>query len=377
VAGDYSGSSALFSEYIALADKLDQLEQEESVEYKARRAEAEEELATNATFDAQRGMYEPEESGRKRKSRRPRADSAAEEAAPASIMVPLPSPERYATGELVYESAALEPEVEPGLLGAPAEADSIAAIFDASNDPLAEAAGAYSGRDLLEEAAAKGDDLGSGGLGVRGAGIGGGGASGAGLGGLGTKGRGSGASGYGSGEGRLGSSEGLATASQERTVEAREIEVVTQGTAGVSVTRGRAGRKKAESAPRPRPSPRSMPSAPASPPPPPLEDFEAEPMEDVWVEDAVDEIAEVQVVQRSRRLSVSKKAKSVAPSPVYEPDTIELFGEEPEAPEVTATSLSIVVPNLGGETVLYQTLLLDPGEAHYLLVRARNPKKNP
>lgn len=61
----------------------------------------------------------------------------------------------------------------------------------------------------------------------------------------------------------------------------------------------------------------------------------------------------------------------------YEPDTIELFGPEPEVPEVTATALSIVVPELGGETVRYQTLLLPSGQALTLPIDAvYSPRRN-
>ena len=104
-----------------------------------------------------------------------------------------------------------------------------------------------------------------------------------------------------------------------------------------------------------------------------LADEDALAFEDMDDEEAVLMTVEG-VAKRGRgRSTRSGKRRDQSSDVVWvEPDTIDLFTEEPDAPEVTATALSIVVPNLGGETVRYQKLLLDAGETPVVLVRARN-----
>lgn len=387
LAGDYGGSSALYSEYIALADKLEQLEQEESVEYKSRRAEAEKGIATNASFDAQRQIYEPDEADSLREGRSRRAGGRSRDAdgrdLPSKGEVSRAISDFDGVGD---DDAWREPNqpttgatfipMDPSPTRAPSAAeDAIATIFDASSDPLFEATGEFAGRDLLGEAV-EGGQLG--GLTVSGTGMGGGGY---GYGSITVEGRGSVA-------GALGSSDVEAI-----TLESMEIQAAPARAYGAVVSQSRksrgggSGGRKTASAPRP--SPRPMAGPQGAPPPPPSAPM-AEPEEDEWSgaemmdeawidEDATDvSVMEVETRGRSGGRSLGAKKKTEATESIaYERDTIELFSEEPDAPEVTATSLSIVVPNLGGETVLYQTLLLDPGEAPHVLVRARFTKKNP
>ncbi|TNE86930.1 MAG: hypothetical protein EP330_20190 [Deltaproteobacteria bacterium] len=406
VAGDYGGSSSYYSEYIELTEKLQRLEQEESVEYKAAEEKARKSLAENAVYE-DNWRTASTASVSKKKGGRSKDTITVYDFEDMSISGELTSPD----GAYIADQTGLSLDgdafdipstgrnyevtvqtADPIVLGQPDD-DAIASVFDANVDPLGESGGEYANRDLFGEAL-YGDDGIVGG--VEGGVIGGV------MGGV------SGGSAYGRGAAEV------LEPMPELLVDEPMPEPEYERAAGVATASGRGrggggfggggvslgGKGKAKTSSRPKPMAPS--AAPAPPPPPPTQTRAPRPPEepeiyeeeeeyweglDVAESDDYDRRApskreakeESAVAFRGRRgpslPSIGMKKKADA-GPAYEPDTIELFAEEPDVPEVTATSLSIVVPNLGGETVLYQKLLLTPGDAPSVLVRAKTSKKS-
>ncbi|MCO4744696.1 MAG: hypothetical protein KC912_07905 [Proteobacteria bacterium] len=430
VQGDYGGSSAYYDEYLEVNAKLQMLEQDESVEYKALEEKARKSVADNAYYEQSRSTAS---SAGKRKSKKgENRRSSGEETTVYDFET------EVVNGALVTPDGAEMNRVvvteEPMLVfdpsGRPDAVVDISGLDQDGRDVLDANAGDYADRDFMTEAMegephyrdgqlATGGAMGDGAAfafegvtiegyselspssdGFAGGLIG----STEMTGGLGAQGRGRGGGGAATGavvEVERASAGQVITQEEIQRVPVRAVQSVPGVTMSSRSRRGGGRGRKADA-----PTSAAMPTpsaAPMAPPPPPVDygpepspepEYEEYEESDDWADEDGEVLLEevhdlggrnytqsVSLAKRERarvRLpSISAKKKAPEPAqPFHEPDTIEIFAEEPDVPEVTATSLSIVVPNLGGETVLYQKLLLPAGATPSVVVRAKTSKKD-